>query len=167
MATDEARRAVQHDSIKSGVVDEINNEVASRATGLPSLSEARRIEQAAGTIREHAVDEVIESERAVQRSRGLARVSQFADYAFFLVYALLAIRFFLAIVGARPTAGFVQFISAISDPVFAPFRNIVESPAVGSGRVLLPAVIAMLAYGVLHLAINRALRMIVARKTEI
>ncbi|MDQ3334642.1 MAG: YggT family protein [Myxococcota bacterium] len=167
MATDEARRADQHDSIKSEVVDEVNNEIAERATGQPSPNEARRIEHAAGAIREHAVDEVIDSERAAQRSRGLARFSQFVDYAFFLVYALLAVRFFLAIVGAQPNAGFVRFVAAISDPLYAPFRNIVESPAAGSGHVLIPAIIAMLAYGVLHLAINRALRMVITRKTEI
>lgn len=168
LAADEARRAVQHDAIKSSVERDVNSEIAGRAAQTPAPAQARKIDQVAGTFREHAVDEVIDTERSVQRSRGVARLSQFIDYAFFLIYALLATRFLLSLIAARSSAGFVRFIVQLSDPFYGPFRTIVESPRTGQGNtLLLPMVVALVAYSVLHLAINRLLRLVAVRKTEI
>ncbi len=167
LADDETRRAVQHESVKASVQDDVNTEIAQQAGQAPP-GEARAIEQVAGTFRKNAVDDVLDSERKVQRSRGVARVSQVIDYAFFLIYALLAIRFVLSLIAARSTAGFVQFIVNISDPFYAPFKNIVASPKTEDGHtLLLPLVVALGAYLVLHLAINRLLRLFVVRKTEV
>jgi uncharacterized protein YggT (Ycf19 family) len=95
-------------------------------------------------------------------------VSQIIDYAFFLIYALLAIRFVLALIAARSTSGFVQFIVNLTGPLYAPFKSIVASPRIDDGHTLpLPVLIAIGAYVLLHLAINRLLRLIVVRKTEI
>ncbi|MBA3819162.1 MAG: YggT family protein [Deltaproteobacteria bacterium] len=167
LAADDARRALQHESVKSQVEGEVNAEIAAEASHVPPGG-GTRIEEVAGTFRQHAVDEVVSSERAVQRTRGVARVSQFVDYAFFLLYALLAIRFLLALVAARSGAGFVKFIVAVSDPFYAPFRNIVsgsrESP---SHTVLASLAVAFVVYVVLHLVINRLLRLIAERRTEI
>jgi hypothetical protein len=77
-------------------------------------------------------------------------------------------RFLLALLAARSSAGFVQFIVAISNPFYAPFRGIVASPSTDSGHtLLLPIVVAIIAYALLHLAINGLLRMFAHRKTEI
>ena len=65
-----------------------------------AVDEADQLDHAAGSLRRHALDEVVGSERAALRSRRIARLSQFIDYAFFLAYALFAIRFFLAMAGA-------------------------------------------------------------------
>ncbi len=40
-----------------------------------------------------AVNEVIDTEREVQRRTRLARVSQVVDYIFYVIYALLGMRF--------------------------------------------------------------------------
>jgi hypothetical protein len=56
-------------------------------------------------------------ERTVGHARTAARGSQFLDYAFYVVYSLLAIRLVLALIGARPANGFVQFIRAPHRPV--------------------------------------------------
>ncbi len=168
LSTEEERRANQHGAIKAEVVDDVSREVADRAAGTQVAGEAEKIDHAAGALRQHALDEVVGTERAAQRSRGIARLSQFLDYGFFLIYALFAIRFFLGLANARPTSGFVKFIVAVTDPLFAPFRNIVESPKLdGGGHILMPIVIALLAYGVLHFAINRLLRVVIERKTAI
>jgi uncharacterized protein YggT (Ycf19 family) len=168
LAADEARRMLRHDAVKANVEDNVNAEMAAQASRPHPSSAARKIEQAAGTFREHAVDEVIDSEHAVRRSRGVARVSQFIDYAFFLIYALLAIRFVLAFIAARSSSGFVQFIVSLTNPFYAPFKSIVASPKIGDGHTLpLPLVIAIGAYLVLHIAINRLLRVIAVRKTEL
>jgi uncharacterized protein YggT (Ycf19 family) len=118
-------------------------------------------------LHNHTVDEVDE-ERALRRSRGVARVSQFIDYAFFLIYALLLIRFALVLVAANSTSGFVQFIVRVSDPFYAPFKGIVQTTEATPGHTLmLPLLVAIVAYFILHIAINRLLRLIAIRRHEV
>jgi uncharacterized protein YggT (Ycf19 family) len=77
-------------------------------------------------------------------------------------------RFLLALLAARSTAGFVQFIVTVTNPFYAPFRGIVASPRTDQGHTLLmPIIIAIIAYVLLHLAINGLLRMLAHRKTQI
>jgi uncharacterized membrane protein len=167
LAAEEARRSVQHDSVKSQVEGEVQSEIADQAQA-PVAGESQRIQQVAGQFRSKAVDEVVDTEREVQRGRGAARISQIIDYIFYLIYALLGMRFLLALLAARSTAGFVQFIVAVTNPFYAPFRGIVASPRTDEGHtLLLPIVIAIIAYVLLHLAINGLLRMLAHRKTEI
>ncbi len=167
LAAEEARRAGQHDSVKSTVEGEVQAEIAERAARQPE-PEAQRIDNLAGEFRAKAVDEVVQTEREVERGRGAARISQVVDYIFFVIYALLGLRFLLALLAARSTAGFVQFIVAVTNPFYAPFRGIVSSPTTGGGHTLmLPLVIAIIVYLLLHLGINGLLRMIAHRKTAI
>jgi len=168
LATEEARRAAQHESVKAQVEGEVQSEISERAAARPNRGESQRIDAVAGDFRSRAVDEVIDTEREVQRSRGLARVSQVVDYIFYVIYALLAMRFLLALLAARSTAGFVRFIVTVSNPFYEPFRGIVASPSTDSGHtLLLPIVIALVAYVLLHLLINGLLRLLAHRKTEI
>ena len=168
LASEEARRSVQHQSVKAQVEGEVNAEIADRATQSPPRGESERIDQVAGDFRSRAVDEVVETEREVTRSRGLARVSQVIDYVFYLIYGLLLMRFLLALLAARSSAGFVQFIVAVTNPFYAPFKGIVSSPTVEGGHTLMmPLMIALIAYILLHLAINGLLRMFAHRKTQI
>jgi uncharacterized protein YggT (Ycf19 family) len=168
LAAEEARRAAQHEAVKAQVEGEVQSEISERAAATPTRDESRRIDAVAGDFRSRAVDEVIDTEREVHRSRGLARVSQVVDYIFYVIYALLAMRFLLALLAARSSAGFVRFIIAVSDPIYAPFRGIVASPSTDGGHtLLLPIVIALVAYVLLHLLINGLLRLLAHRKTEI
>ncbi len=168
LAADEARRSVQHESVKAQVEGEVQAELADHASQPATADEPRRIQQVAGEFRAKAVDEVIDTEREVERGRGAARVSQIVDYIFYVIYALLGMRFLLALLAARSSAGFVQFIVTVTNPFYAPFRGIVSSPRTDEGHtLLLPIVIAIIAYVLLHLAINGLLRMLAHRKTEI
>lgn len=168
LASEEARRSVQHQSVKAQVEGEVNAEIADRASQSPPPGESQRIDQVAGEFRSRAVDEVVETEREVGRSRGLARVSQVIDYVFYLIYGLLLMRFLLALLAAKSSAGFVQFIVAVTNPFYAPFKGIVDSPTAQGGHTLkLPLMIALIAYILLHLAINGLLRMFAHRKTQI
>jgi uncharacterized protein YggT (Ycf19 family) len=168
MANDQARRVVQHEDVKANVEGDVNAEIAAQASRAPAPPAARKIEQVAGTFRDHAVDEVIDSEKQVRQGRSALRLSQFIDYGFYVIYVLLAIRFVLSLIAARSSAGFVQFIVAITSPFYAPFKNIVSSPTTDQGHTLLfPILVAMGAYLVLHLAIKGILRLVATRKTEI
>jgi hypothetical protein len=167
LASEEARRSVQHESVKAQVEGEVQSEIADQAS-VPTAGEPQRIQQVAGDFRSKAVDEVIDTEREVERGRGAARVSQVIDYIFYVIYGLLAMRFILALMAARSSAGFVQFIVTVTYPFYEPFRGIVASPRTGEGHtLLLPIVIAIIAYVLLHLAINGLLRMLAHRKTAI
>lgn len=167
LAADEARRSVQHETVKAQVEGEVQSEIADQASQ-PAADEPQRIQQVAGDFRAKAVNEVVDTEREVERGRGAARVSQVIDYIFYVIYGLLGMRFLLALLAARSTAGFVQFIVTVTNPFYAPFRGIVASPSTDQGHtLLLPIVVAIIAYVLLHLAINGLLRMLAHRKTAI
>src|SRR5215813_244373 len=168
LALEESRRAAQHESVKSQVEGDVQAEISERAAQSRAPGEAQRINDVAGQFRSRAVDEVVDTEREVQRSRGLARVSQVVDYIFYVIYALLGMRFLLALMAARSSAGFVQFIVAVTNPFYAPFRGIVASPSTESGHTLLvPILVAIVAYVLLHLGINGLLRLMAHRKTQV
>jgi hypothetical protein len=167
LALEEARRAQQHGSVKSQVEGEVQAEIAEHAAETAPREDAR-VQQVAGEFRAKAVDEVVQSEREVGRARGVARISQIIDYIFFLLYALLGLRFLLALLAARSSAGFVSFIVAVTDPFYRPFRGIVASPTTDGGHTLMmPLIIAIIVYLLLHLAINGLLRILAHRKTAV
>ena len=167
VAVDEARRAAQHASVKTQIEGNVNAEIKGQArTATPEQSD--RVGQVAAEFRGRALDETLASEHDVARSRNAARTSQFVDYAFYLIYTLLAIRLVLALIAARSTSGFVQFINGVTYPLYVPFRGIVPSPSTDGGFTLaLPVVIAMLVYVLLHAGINGMLRLAANRKTTI
>jgi uncharacterized protein YggT (Ycf19 family) len=167
LAADEARRELQHESVKAQVEADVNAEIAERAERT-TRTEAAQMEAVAGEFRGKAIDEVVETEREVERSRTVARISQVIDYLFFIIYGLLALRLILALMAARRSAGFAQFIYSVTDPLYAPFRGIVASPTTESGNTLaLPIVIAIIVYALLHAAINGLFRLLAHRKTAI
>src|SRR6185436_4168380 len=166
LAAEEARRAGQHEAVKAQVEGEVHADIAEQAAQAPRESE--RVHALAGEFRAKAVDEVVETEREVTRGRTAARVSQVIDYLFFVLYGLLGLRFVLALLAARSGAGFVRFIVAVTDPFYRPFRGIVASPSTDGGHTLLvPLIIAIIVYLLLHLAINGVLRIVAHRKTAV
>lgn len=167
LAVDEAEREAAYENIKSTVKSEVGGEIAVEAA-TPTPGEAVRVDNIAEGLRAKAVDEVIQTEHEVERGRAAARVSQIVDYIFFLIYALLALRLLLALLAARPDNPFVQFVRAISDPFYWPFKGIVQSPSTPEGFTLaLPVIVALVVYLILHMAINGLLRMLAHRKTGI
>jgi len=167
LAEEEERRSLQHQAVKSQVENEVHEEIGERVAAAPA-HDARKLDAVASDFRSRAVDEVVETDREVERSRGLARVSQIVDYIFYIIYALLALRFVLALLAARSSSGFVQFIVTVTNPLYAPFRGIVASPTADGGHTLMvPLIIAIVVYALVHLAINGLLRLFAHRKTEI
>ena len=167
LAMEEARRAGQHGSVKAQVEGEVQAEIAESAAVAPPR-EAEKIDQVAGQFRTKAVNEVVQTEREVGRARGVARISQVIDYIFYVLYALLAMRFLLALLAAKSSAGFVQFIVAVTNPFYLPFQGIVASPRTDDGHTLMmPLVIAIIVYILLHLGINGLLRIFAHRKTAV
>ena len=167
VAEDELRQATSRDAVKSSIETRVNAEISGEAATRTTEGHAR-VADVAGQLRDRAIDETLQGERRVGRARAAARGSQFIDYGFCVLYALLALRLMLALIGARSANGFVQLIRTVTDPFYAPFRGIVSSPTAEGGFTLaLPIVIALAAYLLLHAAINGLLRMVGNRKTMI
>lgn len=167
LALEEAARAAEYESIKRDVKADVGAEIHGEAAR-SAVSSSARVEDLAQGMRRQAVDEVIETDREVRRSRTTARISQVVDYLFFLIYGLLAIRLLLALFAARESAGFYRFIKSLTDPFYAPFRGLVPSPSTAEGFTLaLPIIVAIVVYMLLHLAINGLLRLLAHRKTTI
>ena len=116
-------------------------------------------------MKEKAVQEVTGTERELGRARVVARGSQVVDYVFYLVYGIITLAIVLEAIGARESAGFKQFVDTIAWPFVAPFRGIMNDPAVGSFQFMLSYVVALVAYMLLHAAINGLLRIFAHRKT--
>jgi uncharacterized protein YggT (Ycf19 family) len=166
LALEEAQRAASYEAVKTDVQSEVGGEIAAHAERA-GPSEAGRVEHVAGNMRDKAVDEVVQTEREIERGRVMARVSQVVDYLFFIVYGLLTLRFLLELFGARENAGFFQFIRSVTGPFYAPFRGLVASPSADGFTLALPIVFALVAYMLLHLAINGLLRLFAHRKVSI
>ncbi len=167
LAAEEARRAAQHGAVKSEVEGEVQAEISAHADRA-AQTEAQKTKEVAKEFRGKAVEQIRETEHEVGRARVMARISQVVDYLFFVLYALLGMRLLLALLAARSTAGFVQFIVRVTNPFYGPFRDIVASPSTEGGHtLLLPLVIAIIVYVLLHAAINGLLRIFAHRKTAV
>lgn len=164
---DEARRVAQHEATAASVERDVNADIAHRAEH-GGAAEAGKLDRVASDMRSDAISGVAGTGREIERGRTFARISQVVDYLFSLLYGLLAIRLVLALVGARAGNGFVQFIDTVTDPFYSLFRGIVSSPtAEGGFTLVVPIIIAIVVYALLHAAINGLLRMVVHRKTAV
>jgi len=166
LAQEEALRVANYEAIKSDVKSEVGGEIAVEATR-PTVGEAERIDNVAGNMRQKAVNEVVETEREVERSRTLARVSQVIDYIFFVIYGLLVVRLLLELFAARESAGFVKFIKSATGLLYAPFQGIMPSPSKDGFTLALPIIVALIVYMLVHFGINGLLRIFAHRKTAI
>ena len=166
LAQEEAQRTANYEAIKTNVKSEVGGEIVAEAER-PTRRDSAAIDDIAGNMRQKAVNEVVETEREVERGRSLARVSQVIDYIFFIIYGLLAIRLMLALFAAKSSADFVQFIRTVTDPFYAPFKGIMDSPSVDGYTLALPIIVALVVYMLLHFAINGLLRIFVHRKTTV
>lgn len=167
LAREEAQRAANYEAIKSNVKSEVGAEIAAQAD-YPTGRQAADVRDIAGEMRQRAVVEVVETDREIERGRFLARVSQIADYIFFVIYGLLTIRLLLELFAASERAGFVKFIKSATGIFYAPFEGIMPSLSTREGFTLaLPIVAAIVVYMLLHLAVNGLLRLFAHRKTAI
>lgn len=163
---EEAQRAANYEAIKSNVKADVGGEISAYANH-STVSETAQTQDLATGMRQKAISEIVETDREVERGRVMARISQVVDYVFFLIYASLAIRFLLELFAARESAGFVKFIKSVTGIFYAPFAGIVPTPSKDGFALALPIVVAIIAYMVLHLAINGLLKMFAERKTTI
>jgi len=167
VATADDREAAHLAAMKDQVGREVRSEIGGQASA-SSATDRTRVSEVAADMRRSAIDETVHTDRKIEHARTAARGSQFLDYAFYVLYTLLGVRLVLALIAANSSNGFVQLISTITNPFYAPFRGIVDSPSTEGGNTLVfPIIIAMVVYAIVHVAINGLLRMVGSRKTAI
>jgi uncharacterized protein YggT (Ycf19 family) len=166
LEADEARRISQHERLKGKLGADVRDRIAEEAA-VPSPAEARNAESVAASLKRKAAAEVVETEGELDRARRTARVSQFVDYAFFLIYGLVGLEIVLELFGARQSSGFKRFLDAVTTPLLGPFRGLMPDPAVGSMQLMLSYIVALVVYVLLHQAVRRFLRLLAERKATI
>ena len=166
LAIDESRRVASHEAMKGAVRSEVHGRIAQRAERLDAAERAET-DAVADEFRQKAVAEVVETETEIERARGVARVSQVVDYVFYLIYSFIGLMILLDLMGANRGAGFYRFVHAITSPLLAPFRGLVDDPSAAQVRFRLSYIVALIAYLLLHLAINGLLRMLAHRRTSV
>lgn len=162
---DETERIRQHEAVKDDVRRKVHSEIAGQAA--TTSADRAREAVAAERLKQRAVDEVEGTERELVRGRAAARGSQVIDYLFFVVYGIIAVAILLEGVGASETSGFKRFMDTLAWPFVAPFRGVLNDPAVGSSRLMFSYVVALGAYLLLHMAVNGLLRLFATRKTVV
>jgi len=166
LATDEARRIAQHESVKSAVRANVDAEIT-REAAHSTPGERSHAERLAESLKHKAVQEVAITEAELDRGKTIARASQIADYIFYLIYGIIGLEIVLNLLGARQSAGFKQFIDAIGAPFLGPFRGLLLEPGIGRFRLMTSYFLALAVYVLLHMAVNGLLRLFVQRKTVV
>jgi uncharacterized protein YggT (Ycf19 family) len=166
LADDEARRITQHEQIKGKLGEDVHARIAHEATTSTPAEQAEVMSVAAG-LKHRAAAEVGETEAELGLARRMTRVSQVVDYAFFVIYGLIGLEIVLELFGARQASVFKRFLDAVTLPVLGPFRGLMSDPAVGSMQLMLSYVVALVAYVLLHWAVNGFLRLFAQRKASI
>jgi uncharacterized protein YggT (Ycf19 family) len=166
LAADEARRVAQHEAVKSAVHGDVNADIAAAADEA-TPRQAAAAEVIGRDFREKALGEVVETEGEVERAKGAARISQFVDYIFYVIYGIISLEIILEGLGARESAGFKKLIDTLAAPFLAPFEGLMPDPSSGPFRIMLSYIMALVVYLLLHLAITGLLRMIAHRKVAV
>jgi uncharacterized protein YggT (Ycf19 family) len=166
VADDEARRIAQHGVVKGKLEEDVHARIAQEAAASTPAEQAEVKAVAAG-LKHKATTEVAETEGELQRARRMARVSQVGDYVFFVIYGLIGLEIMLQLFGARQASGFKRFLDTLTWPLLGPFRGLMPDPAMGSMHLMLSYVVALVVYGLLHMALNGLLRVFAQRKSSI
>jgi hypothetical protein len=165
--SDDDRLVDQHESAKANVEQDLNSEVSLRAEK-GAHQDSATLDSMAAKVKQKAVAEVGSAAKMSERRRGIARTVQVIDFLFCTVYVLLAVRLVLGLIGANQASGFVQLIVTVTDPFFAFFRGIVQSPTVEGGYTIgLPILVAAGAYGLLHWGVRSSAKLMAYRRSEI
>ncbi len=93
----------------------------------------------------------------IRRRSRLAKWSQIISLLFVILEIGILFRVGLKLIAANPASPFAQFVYQMTGPFLAPFAGLTVTPAVNGSVLEIPAIVAMIAYGVLYLLIIRVM----------
>jgi len=96
--------------------------------------------------------------KAVEHDRQVSKVTQIIWYIAGVLIALLLVRAVLAVLGANLDNGFANFIYALTDPLVAPFRGLLQVGEFQAGvsRLEVETLLAAAVYGLITWGITKA-----------
>lgn len=163
---DEAQRLARYEEAKTQARQEVDGELRRQAGGF-NANEQAQLTDVGQRMKQQAVTELRETEGDVVRARGIARVSQFVDYLFYLAYGIISLEIIFDLLGARRNNAIREIIDALASPLLIPFKGLLPDPAVGRFHFRTSYMIALVIYILLHLAVTGLFRLIAQRKTSI
>jgi uncharacterized protein YggT (Ycf19 family) len=161
VADDGEQEPVEH--LKRKLHEDLHEELQ-REAHRETPTERKEVEAVAHELKRHTISEVVESERGSRRTRRLERVYAIVDYVFFVIYGLVGLMIGLELLGARDGSGFMRFMRTVTTPILAPFKGVMPDPAIGSVQLMLSYVLALVVYILLHRAVRRLFRLLIARR---
>ncbi len=96
-------------------------------------------------------------QREIRRRSRLAKWCQIISLLFVILEVGILFRIGLKLIAANPASPFSQFVYQMTGPFLAPFAGLTATPAANGSVLEIPAIVAMVVYGVLYLLIIRAL----------
>lgn len=164
VAVDASERLREHEAIKGEVRTEVHGEIA-RSVEITPTDQAQA-EGVARRLKHKAIKDISTTEDEISRAKTVSRLSEYLDYAFFLVYGIIGLEVLMELIGARESSGIKKFVDMISSPVLAPFSGVLPNPAVGEMRLMLSYFLAFIIYVFLHFAINGLLKLMAHNKPQ-
>ena len=166
LTVDEAQRVADLGEVKQKLRHDVQKNIEQKSE-MRTAQESGAVDAVASSLHHKAVAEVRETELEMERARRGARVNQFVDYVFYVAYGLIGLKIALELFAARDANPFMRFLNALTAPLLAPFRGLMPDPAVGGSQLMLSFIVALIVYGLLHLAIRGLLRVLVYRETKL
>lgn len=166
LAVDESERLAEHEAIKRDARAGVHAEIARNADRLDDVDK-NQAANVGESLKKKAITEVVDTEAELERTRGVARISQIIDYIFYLIYGLIGLEIVLDLLGARESNAFNRFVERLSSPLLAPFRGLMADPSSGRFQLKVSYIFALVVYVLLHLAINGLLRLLAHRKVSV
>ena len=100
------------------------------------------------------------SDPYASRRQTASRVVQAIYLVFGVIEALILIRFVLKALEANPTAGFAQFIYAVTAPLVAPFAGLFGNPQASGSTLEVHSVVALIVYALVAWLLARLARLL-------
>jgi len=104
--------------------------------------------------------ETYSSDPYAARREGAFRIQTGIYLLFGILEGLLAIRFFLALLGANPDAGFAQFIYSITKPFLAPFVGLFGTTRSGGNVLDVSPLVAIIVYALIACVLVKAIGLV-------
>jgi len=107
----------------------------------------------------HQTETYTSDPHAVRRE-GTRRIQGGIYLVFGILGGLLTIRFFLALLGANPAAGFTQFIYGITKPFLAPFVGLFGTARFGGSVLDVSPLVAIIVYALIAWVLVKAVGLV-------
>ena len=159
LAERQARRSPERGATRPPVDRDVTERVVGRPLARATPADTRSIRGVAGEIGLDGQSDSYRTELHAGRGWNVTGRMEAIDHLFGVIYLLMGVRLLLALAGADPADGIVRFITALTDPLYAPFRSMIGIPATDGGQTLaLPILIALVGYMLVHASISGLVR---------